>query len=194
MKKKLSEIAKIIGGQITSRLEKKEIDDLFEFRLFLVQSRHVAERHLRVAVLEDLGLVLAEVHHALVSAAASHEAHPEEDHDAHEQQRRDPGDHGRPGRGFDALDRHLSAFRLRDQISFADDGHVVTRRRVGDEIGAVLQLTLVSAGAFADADRLHLFVFQVFDEFGETDLLDLRLISEDAAVLEEPGAQQHAGK
>ena len=31
MKKKLSEIAKIIGGQITSRLEKKEIDDLFEF-------------------------------------------------------------------------------------------------------------------------------------------------------------------
>lgn len=31
MKKKLSEIAEIIGGQITSRLEKKEIDDLFEF-------------------------------------------------------------------------------------------------------------------------------------------------------------------
>ena len=31
MKKKLSEIAKIIGGQITSRLENKEIDDLFEF-------------------------------------------------------------------------------------------------------------------------------------------------------------------
>lgn len=31
MKKKLSEIAEITGGQITSRLEKKEIDDLFEF-------------------------------------------------------------------------------------------------------------------------------------------------------------------
>lgn len=30
MKKKLSEIAEIIGGQITSRLEKKEVDDLFE--------------------------------------------------------------------------------------------------------------------------------------------------------------------
>ena len=30
MKKKLSEIAEIIGGQITSRLEKKEVDVLFE--------------------------------------------------------------------------------------------------------------------------------------------------------------------
>ncbi len=30
-KKKLSDISKITGGQITSRLEKKEIDDLFEF-------------------------------------------------------------------------------------------------------------------------------------------------------------------